>query len=259
MGCGDEIMALGRAEVVYQTLGHPVAICGVSGNPRKHELWEGTPAVDFDSPLKILDGPSARPYILRWVRNPGLTSVFNPKYKARAGKVYLTQEEQKRALELTPEKPFALVEPIIRGRSSINKDWGFSKWAEVVKDFPISVYQFKVDGEGTKLLPGVKGIDVETFRISMGVAQYSSLIMTNDGGMHHMAASLGVPAVVIFGGFADPKITGYPFQRNFYVDSPESPCGRYTKCEHCKAAMEFIKPSTVRKAALEILERQGVI
>jgi len=257
MSYGDEIMALGRAEVVYSILGKSVAICGVSGNPRNHPVWKNHPAVDSNSPLHIVDGPSARPYILRWSRNPGLTIVWNTKYRARAGHIRLTAQEQAEALCLIPEVPFAIVEPIVRKPGSQNKDWGFERWEKVVKDFPIPVYQFDPDGK-TKILPEVTAINSPSFRIAAGIVKHASLVMTVNGGTHHMAASMNTPAVVVFGGFADPKITGYTYQRNFYVDLPESPCGRYYPCEHCKKAMSMIKPEEVRQAALEMLNKENI-
>lgn len=252
MGYGDELMALGRAETVYQILEKPVAICGVSHHPRMHEVWKYHPAVDPKSELKILDGPSARPYMLRWKR-PGPISVFNPEYRARVGHMVLTDEERRQAADLLPDRPFGLVEPIIRGRSSRNKDWGFKKWAQVVKDLPIPIYQFMVDGEKTKILPGGTGRTAPSFRVASEIVRHATIVMTNDGGMHHLAASVGAPAVVVFGGFADPKITGYPFQTNFYADIEGSPCGNYGKCPHCVKAREMIKPEQVREAVMKIL------
>jgi len=126
MGWGDEIMALGRAEVVYSILGKPVAIYGVSGNPRRHAAWLNHPAVDPDSPLHIMDGPNIRPCMLRW-KHPGPISVWNPKFRARAGHIRLTAKEEAEALCLLPEKPFVIVEPHVRPEqgSSTNKDWGW--------------------------------------------------------------------------------------------------------------------------------------
>jgi len=257
MGYGDEIMALGRAEIVYGILKRPVAIYGVSGRPRNHPVWKNHPAIDINSPLHIVDGPSARPHILRWKRNPGLTTIWNMKYRARAGRMRLTTREQNEARYLAPKKPFVVVEPIVRKKSSRNKDWGFDRWKEVIKDFPLPVYQFDLDGK-TKILPGATAIHSPGFRIAAGIVKHSTLVMTIDGGMHHMAASMKTPAVVIFGGFASPKITGYAYQRNFYIDLPESPCGRYAPCKHCEKAMSMIKPEEVRRAALEILNKEDM-
>jgi hypothetical protein len=254
MGYGDEIMALGRAEIVYKVLGSPVAIYGVSGRPRHDDLWIGNPAVDKNSEIKILDGPSARPYILRWTRSNGLRSVFNPKYRARAGHVYLTDEEKETAAELTPQEPFGIIEPHIRKGSSINKNYGFDRWAKVIKNFPLQLYQFTFTGEKTRLLPGVRPIPAPPFRISMGIMASAKIIMCNDSSLNHVAASVGVPAVVVWGGFCDPLITGYKSNVNFYVSGNGSPCGNYSPCDHCKRAMAMIKPEDVREAALKIIE-----
>jgi len=257
MGYGDEIMALGRAEVIYNILGKPVAVYGVSGNPRHNVVWENHPAIDSTSPFHIVDGPSARPYMFRWDHDPGPVSVWNPKYRARAGKIKLTPQEQAEALCLVPKKPFAIVEPIVRHGSSKNKDWGFSRWGKVVSNFPIPVYQFDMDGV-TKILSDASVILSPSYRIAAGVVTHASLVMTVDGGMHHMAASMDTSAVVIFGGFADPQITGYPYQKNFYIsDLPGSPCGRYDICEHCKKAMSMISPEDVKQAALDVLDKEG--
>ena len=256
MGYGDEIMALGRAETIYSILGKPVAICDTNGIPRKHCIWENHPAVDSDSPLHIIDGPSVRPYILKWKRsNAGLTIVWNTKYRAHAGHIRLTAREQVEALDIMPKKPFAIIEPIVRRGSSQNKKWDIERWEEVIKNFPIPVYQFNL-GEQTKILCGAFLINSYGFRISAGIVEHASLVMTVEGGMHHMAASMNTPAVVVFGGFADPKITGYIYQKNFYVELPESPCGKYYPCKHCKKAMSMIYPDKVRKAALKILNKE---
>jgi ADP-heptose:LPS heptosyltransferase len=40
------------------------------------------------------------------------------------------------------------------------------------------------------------------------------LVVCAEGGVQHLAAALGVPALVIFGGFSSPEWNGYPFNRN---------------------------------------------
>ncbi len=254
MGYGDEIMALGRAEIVYKVLGSPVAIYGVSGRPRHDDLWIGNPAVDKNSEIKILDGPSARPYILRWVRDGGLRIIYNLKYRAHAGHIFLSDEEKEKAADLTPQEPFGLIEPYVRKGSSVNKAYGFDRWAKAIKDLPIQLYQFTFTGENTRLLPGVKPISAPDIRISVGIATSARIILCSDTSLNHIAASVGVPAVVIFGGYSDPLITGYKSNINFYISGGESPCGCYSPCDHCKRAMAMIKPEDVREAALKIIE-----
>lgn len=54
----------------------------------------------------------------------------------------------------------------------------------------------------------------------------------------HAAAAVGVPSVVIVGGFVSPDNTGYAMHTNLFV-GPE-PCGSARPCEHWRAAMKQI-------------------
>ena len=47
MGLGDEIMALGRAERLFEQTGDRVSIMEYHGTPRDHIAWHGNP-VDRD-------------------------------------------------------------------------------------------------------------------------------------------------------------------------------------------------------------------
>lgn len=256
MGLGDEIMAMGEAEALYEVTGRPVAICDQHNRPRRHIVWINNPAVSstLGSGVDIIiNCPGKRSYINRWRHSPRRTE-FNIDHRARAGKICLTADEVCNARELSPGGLFVIIEPAIRAsfRSSRNKNWGIERWAEVVRNFPISVYQFDI-GDGTPLMEGVGVIHSNDFRISAGVVESAMLVLTIDGGMHHIAASMGTPAVVVFGGFCDPKITGYDFHSNFYSGIEGSPCGRYDSCPHCKESMAQITPEQVRAEALKRL------
>lgn len=257
MGLGDEIMAMGEAEALYEATGKPVAICDQRLRPRWHEAWNNNPAVSrvMGKGIDVIvNCPGRRSYIKQWKHAPRRTE-FNPKHRARAGKIRLTMSEYYMARKLSPKERFAIIEPATRTsvRSSQNKNWGMDRWAEVIRDFPVPVYQFDI-GDGSPLMEGVGRIYSDDFRVSAGVVRNAALVLTIDGGTHHIAASMGTPAVVVFGGFCDPKITGYPSHANFYSDIDGSPCGRYDSCPHCAAAMEIITPEAVRAASLMRLE-----
>ena len=67
-----------------------------------------------------------------------------------------------------------------------------------------------------------------------------------EGGLHHAAAALGMPAVVIFGGMTSPANTGYDGHVNLFDPAGgESPCGQRVACAHCRAAMAAIRPDVV--------------
>ena len=70
-----------------------------------------------------------------------------------------------------------------------------------------------------------------------------------EGGLHHGAAALGVPAVVLFGGFIPPAVTGYADHANFTGGA--TACGSLNKCLHCRDALEKITVEEVYNAVVE--------
>lgn len=247
MGLGDEIMALGRAEAIYEQTGEPVAICRWGGYPRHHDAWVGNPAWDEKSKLKILDGAGVRPYIVSWVNN---RIVFNEEYRPRAGRIWLTEKE--RAFN-TLTGDYAVVAPFLKENASVNKDWGFEKWEQVIAGMKIPVYQL-VSHPSAHVIKGARRLYTSTFRKAAAIIAGAKVVMCNEGGTHHMAASMGVPAVVVFGSFISPKVTGYDFHTNIAVETPHGFCGRFFPCAECREAMNSITPAQVRTAVDRILQ-----
>lgn len=247
MGLGDEIMALGRAEREYERTGRPVTIVTMTGAPREHDAWPGNPAWVPKAGTPLMDGGGARPYIQHW---HGKQAIFNLEYRARAGRVYISDADRA-ACPLEP--PYAIVAPFLKPEASPNKNWGKKNWEQVIKDFPIPVYQLCQDAK-TPLIAGALRHETPTFRAALAAIERAAVVMANEGGTHHMAASARVPAVVVFGSFVPPAVTGYEFHYNMDVETDEGYCGRWEPCPHCRAAMEQILPETVREKAILMLE-----
>lgn len=245
MGFGDELMALGRCETIFARTGKSVAILDKYGQRRAHELWRGNPAWDIRSKTTITDGPGgARPYILRY---EGARIIFDTLYRPRAGRVVLTASEDR----CTIEGPFAVVSPFIKEQASPNKSWGVKRWQKVIGDFPIPVYQLgPVQG---RTLKGAQFHATPDMRRAAAVVSRAALVLTNEGGMHHLAASMNRPAVVVFGGFTDPDVTGYRQHVNLVGENGHRGCGRYDPCLECEMAMASISPDVVRKEAERLL------
>lgn len=252
MGLGDEIMALGRAEKAFFDTGKSVAITDAAGVPRNHPAWHGSAAWNPQSTDKLIDCPGHRPYIKRWEGN---RIIFNLDYRARAGKVHLSVLEMA-AAELP--KPYAIVAPFLKENASPNKDWGWQNWAKVIENFPIPVYQL-CENADVQPIPGAIRYDTPDFKRALAAINRASIVLCNEGGSHHMAASRGVPAVVVFGAFVPPLVTGYDIHENFGIETPEGYCGRWDPCLHCKNAMAQILPNMVKEKAMNILEARGVL
>jgi ADP-heptose:LPS heptosyltransferase len=68
-----------------------------------------------------------------------------------------------------------------------------------------------------------------------------------EGGLHHVCAAVGTSAVVIYGGYISPQVTGYEGQTAFFTGSGLG-CGMRVACTHCKQSMEAIAPEAVFEA-----------
>lgn len=248
MGLGDEIMALGCAERIFEQSGRPVSILTMTESPRDHDIWHGNPAWIHKGGKRYIDGGGSRPYIKGW-RNK--QALFNLDYRARAGRVVLTAQDRALVADLKP--PYAVVSPELKKGASPNKDWGKSNWEQVIKDFPCPVYQLCPD-EKTKPIAGAIPYRTPTVRAALAAIEKAALVMAAEGGTHHMAASMRVPAVVVFGSFVPPTVTGYDFHYNIAVETDEGYCGRWQPCAHCQKALASIKPETVREKAILLWE-----
>lgn len=216
----------------------PVCILDRRGRPRWHSLWDGNPNLtsDPDGAQTLVDGPGVRHYIAgkstrRWVwiehpnREPGdLQLVPQPSH----GRIY--------------------IEPNIKATAPVNKNWGFANYQAVVDALGRPFVQC---GPGPRL-ERVEYVDTRTFEGALDVLDGASAYIGPEGGLHHAAAALGVPSVVIFGGYISPAVTGYRTQTNLYAGG--QPCGMRESCPHCRAAMAAITPTQVCVALNTLLE-----
>lgn len=181
--------------------------------------------------------PLNRPYI-KEVRPDRF--VYRPEFRAVPGELYLTEDE------VRDRGDYILVEPNTKDKfTGPNKAWPWERWVEVVKTLP---YEFVQTGpEEARTLPGVRREVTKTFRDALGWLSGARLLVTTDGALHHAAAALGVPAVVLWGGAASPVNLGYDSHVNLWHGAV--PCGTHSSlCPHCKAAMAEITVEEVRNA-----------
>jgi ADP-heptose:LPS heptosyltransferase len=143
-----------------------------------------------------------------------------------------------------------VIEPTVKDMGACvgaNKQWPIERYLRVAAgladdgEFPVSLGPTR---GGWDVLPRVI---TETFRDALCVLSLARLYIGPEGGLHHAAAALGVPAVVIFGGFSSPAATGYPWHVN--IAAPGKPCGSTAYCAHCRDAMAAITVERVLEAA----------
>lgn len=246
MGIGDEIMASGQARKLFDRTKTPVLIVDASRRPRWSPVWEGLPYIARRPAGRyqpMINGPGARPYIAA----KGERQWLWRKFDLRPGEIALTEAERDMA---SHHAGFIVVEPNIKGTNGGNKAWIWGRWQALADALPGQVIQFAANAD-TQVLRGVRVLRTPSFRDACAVLAQSRALVTTEGGLHHAAAALGVPAVVLFSHFIAPSITGYHTHRNIYHAG--APCGSRTECQACRASMEAITVEEVIRNLQEIV------
>ena len=221
MGLGDELLAAGQAKL----LGGKVAIYH-KGKPVRNELYRFIPYLSPNG-RRYEEAPYRR-YISSIERNPKRVR-FNHDYRPEPA-----------GIRIDPlENDYVIIEPTVKREASPAKQW--HHYQEVVDALPYKFLQFRY-----QTLSGVDSVKTSLYEAARLMAGCRFYVGT-EGFLHHLAAALGKPAVVIIGAYSPPEVIGYPFHINLSVDDPEE-LGSFTKT----GAMERISPDMVIEACRSI-------
>lgn len=267
MGLGDDMMWLGEAAEVHKQNPDAVIHDGREHSP----MWKGhdwVVAPDYNGPKKKIKVPR-KPGGNRWyIEGWGPGKIIYKDYQPKPAPYIVSKEELERADDILKQhgvnKQFAIVNPDTKNTTlSTNKDWGFNRWQELTNLLSdhIQVVRVKpgksvndVSGHveyGQKMLDNAINIVEDDVRIAFAIMSLSSAIVTSEGGVHHFAAAVQVPAFVIYGGVIHPDQTGYTGRDQTYYFVGDKPCGSQVQCNHCKDAMAAIKPQMIYEDVLE--------
>lgn len=243
MGMGDWIMATAQVKLLHARTGRRVVVVGKFNQPVWSEIFENNPKIVREQRRgveRLRNGGGVRPYIV----SKSSTTWTWKTWEREPGEIFLT------AAELSAAQPHAgriLIEPNTKVDGS-NKAWLWERWQEVVDRGGEFV---QVGAAGTRTLRGVHFVETANFRAACAVLAVSTAYLGTEGGLHHAAAALQVPAVVLFSEFIGPKITGYAGQRSIWHASKM--CGSRLPCAGCRASMEAITVDEVDRNLREIL------
>lgn len=249
MGLGDWIMATGQVAAMYEKDRTPVLVVDRIGRTVYNEIFFNNPKI-LAAPLKqgrfakLCNASGNRPYILMKTARRWYWRSFD----IRPGEFYFTKEE------LLFGKMFGgrvVIEPNTKGTNEGNKDWGFERWQAVVSAHEPTLF-IQVGPANARRLEGVEFVETTNFRLAAAVLAHSRAFVGAEGGLHHAAAAVSTPAVVLFGGFISPDITGYPTHKNLFTGG--TACGSRYACAHCRTAMSRITPEDVSNSLKEILD-----
>lgn len=225
-------------------------------HPYAREIFRNNPNI---APPGDEDAPD-----IEWVEHYAGKRLYNrqfgkrwlwmPGHGNRPGEVFFDADELKFGKRFGAG--FVLIEPNVPTFKSVapNKQWPldrYDKLAKYLRKDGYDVCQF-LYGSGHQI-PGVRQIKTPSFRHAMAVLAHAALYIGPEGGLHHGAAAVGIPAVVIFGGFITPDATGYLTHTNLTAGGDA--CGSLQRCEHCRLAMDAITIEHVHGAAADHLKR----
>jgi ADP-heptose:LPS heptosyltransferase len=247
VGIGDELMVTGMVREAQARDPRKVLIMYEKGKPRWCALWDNNPRIarhgqlgDFQTLRPRSD--YLRPYCSektpeRWTWKPCRPPI---------GEIYFRAHEQEFGNLNAGRIVFAHT---LKHGASPNKRWhGWDRLARMMARHGDLVQMGTQESEP---LAGVRFVQT-TIRQAAAVVARARLVICSEGAMHHIAAAVGTPAVVIFGGYISPEVTGYDGQVSFFRGGGLG-CGMRVPCEHCAAAMESITPEEVYEAAVRLL------
>lgn len=162
---------------------------------------------------------------------------------APRGELYLTEAEKAFGEQ---HAGLVLIEPTIKPGASPNKQW--NGWRDLVRYLPDAVHM----GQNQHVEVGARFLHTPSIRMAAAVIARAKLVITHEGALHHIAAAVGTPAVVIFGGYISPEVTGYAEQVSLFTGDGLG-CGMRVPCNHCARCMNQIESAMVEAAARRFL------
>jgi ADP-heptose:LPS heptosyltransferase len=256
VGFGDEIISSGLAKGAHAR-GRRIAF----GNGLKI-IWGPWCEPIFRGNPNVAPPGSERDGDIEWISHHKGNRIYNHKdgdrwvwhynFKAKPGELFFNKEELDFAQ--AAGQGFIVIEPNVCWWKSVavNKDWGVAKYqiiADRLLNAGYDVVQFNYDK--AILLKRVRHVRSPSIRHGIAALSRSRMAILPEGGLHHGAAAVGTKAVVIFGGFIPPEVTGYDLHTN--LTGGAKACGSCTRCLHCRQALDKISIDEVHNAAKMIL------
>ena len=149
-------------------------------------------------------------------------------------------------------RPYAVVTHRA-GAYTPNKDWPDPYWDDLVARLAARATVIDVGGrrdralgQARRQLPRPQGPDHPPELIAAIAA--ADLHVAPITGTVHIAAAMGVPSVVIYGGYEHPDCTAYPGNINLYSPVDCAPCWLREPCPYGKKCLHQITPDHVLSA-----------
>jgi hypothetical protein len=260
VGLGDEVLASGLARAAHDRGDRRRVAFGngkrIVWGPWSEEIFRYNPRIA--KPNSTINGDLQ--WIAHWKGNRLYNRLspdrrrwdWNFGFRAVPGEIFFHADEL--AFAESVGNGFILIEPNVPWHKSVapNKDWGLQRYQAVVDRLLKDGHDVVQSKHGRDKLRGVRFVSTPTFRDALALMSRARVALVPEGGMHHGAAAVGVPAVVLFGSFIPPSVVGYDGHINLTGGATEF-CGSLGKCHHCRDALAKISVEEVYEAVVKFL------
>lgn len=191
------------------------------------------------------DDPGTTPFAVTLMRNAGLEG--DVEYQPE---IFLTPEELEAAsfasgtlvFQTTGRRP---------GGYMLNKEWGEARFRELHDSlnpqFPTVQIGLNTDESLSAKFDRRGATDI---RKAAAILARAAVFTGLASGLMHLARAVNCPAVIVYGGREDPKISGYPGHTALTGNPPCSPCWLRSRCEHDRMCLSEISVSRAREAVV---------
>ena len=250
MGIGDDMMWRAEAYHEYKRTGkkqRPFRKEEKKVHTFCKEVWRHTEWLDLDYGAPCETHPLNNK---RWYHN---RTPYTPK---TAPVQFSQSEEMWFKLNYKKLQPYILINPDAK-RSIFADNKKYFRWQEIVdglQDYNLVRAEpspnFIKNAGGQTDYKGLQNIRCLTIRETMVLIKYANLVVTTEGGVHHIAANTNTPCIVLYGSHQSPQRTGYAGQINITRKTHCNPdglgCGvPKGPCTYCEQAMDSITPKEV--------------
>lgn len=243
IGIGDNIIATGLARASGENL--------VAFGDGKRIRWDHNSEIIFRGNSRIAH-PGQEGSGVHWIpfykgnrlynKSGNGRWIWNYDFRVKPGQLYFDKAE----MVYPPDDSLVLIEPNVPNKPCApNKQWPLSRWSTLASKLSLAgfkVRQFDYGGPNRVAEP----IRTPTFRHAAALLKRARFAVLPEGGLHHAAAAVNTPAVVLFGGFTPPQVLGYDTHTN--LNGGAEACGTFNRCPHCIAAMAAIQVEQVLEA-----------
>lgn len=148
------------------------------------------------------------------------------------------------------------------GPHTPNKDWPSAQWESLISELAADATVIEIGASSRAKEFCVKGNYINLAQ-QTSLKELPACIAAADlhvgpiSGPVHIAAAVGTPSVVIYGGYEDPVCSKYHGNINIYSSISCAPCWLTTVCPHDKACLTAISVDRVRTAIDELWRVRG--